>query len=162
MNKSKKYIIIVCIIILIAVAALMSNFIYRSFHSNNEDITMVGDTIESNGKVMEFEYQKHKFINIMKETADGKSESFVVHDPNCKCTSRKLNNITTVITNTDNKNTRSSDSIVKANFRIILNKMNELHKDNIALMKQVSTLRTEVAMLKKSNYPVKKVVKRKK
>lgn len=103
---------------------------------------MTGDTITSQGKVLEFEYQKHKFINIVKVDNDGNKESFVVHDPNCKCTTKKLNNITTVITNTDNHNTASSDSIMRANFRVVLSKLNQLSTE-------VKTLRNEVSELKK-------------
>lgn len=116
---------------------------------SGDNVVMVGDTVTSEGKVMEFDYQNHKFINIVKANPDGKEESFVVHDPNCRCMTKKLNNITTVITNTDNHNTLSSDSIAKANFRVILSKLNGLHNDNVALMKEIKTLRTEVAMLKK-------------
>lgn len=134
--------------------------------NSKDDITLVGDTISSEGKVMEFEYQHHKFINIVKINSDDKNESFVVHDPNCRCMTKKLNNITTVITNTDNHNTNKSDSISKANFRVIISKLNSLHNDNVLLMKEIKTLRTEVAMLKrvKTNpvyKPVRKVIHKK-
>lgn len=116
---------------------------------SSNDIGIVGDTLTSEGKVMEFDYQNHKFINIVKSDENGNAESFVVHDPNCRCSIKKLNNITTVITNNDNHNSMSSDSIVKANFKVVLSKLNSLHNDNVALMKEVKTLRVEVAMLKK-------------
>ena len=115
----------------------------------SNDIAIVGDTLTSEGKVMEFEYQNHKFINIVKSDENGNTESFVVHDPNCRCSIKKLNNITTVITNNDNHNSISSDSIVKANFRVVLSKLNSLYNDNVALMKEIKTLHVEVAMLKK-------------
>lgn len=135
-------------VILIGVVAFALSFgtsftVYRSCTSNTpeEKVTMVGDTVTSEGKVMEFDYENHKFINIVKATEDG-TESFVVHDPNCKCTSKKLNNITTVITNTDNRNSRASDSIVKANFRVVISKLTQLDTE-------VKSLRNEVAELKK-------------
>ena len=115
----------------------------------SNDIAIVGDTLTSEGKVMEFEYQNHKFINIVKYDENDNTESFIVHDPNCRCSVKKLNNITTVITNNDNHNSISSDSIIKANFRVILSKLNSLYNDNVALMKEIKTLRVEVAMLKK-------------
>ena len=117
--------------------------------SKLNDIAIVGDTLTSEGKVMEFEYQNHKFINIVKSDENGNTESFIVHDPNCRCSVKKLNNITTVITNNDNHNSISSDSIVKANFRVVLSKLNSLYNYNVALMKEIKTLRVEVAMLKK-------------
>ena len=116
---------------------------------SSNDIAIVGDTLTSEGKVMEFDYQNHKFINIVKADDNGNQESFVVHDPNCRCSVKKLNNITTVITNNDNHNTISSDSIIKANFKVVISKLNSLHNENISLMKEVKTLRVEVAMLKK-------------
>ena len=126
-----------------------SMFVVNKCTGSSNDIAIVGDTLTSEGKVMEFDYKNHKFINIVKADENGNQESFVVHDPNCRCSVKKLNNITTVITNNDNHNSMSSDSIVKANFRVVLSKLNSLHNDNISLMKEVKTLRIEVAMLKK-------------
>ena len=126
-----------------------SMLIVNKCTGSSNDIAIVGDTLTSEGKVMEFDYQNHKFINIVKSDENGNAESFVVHDPNCRCSVKKLNNITTVITNNDNHNKLNSDSIVKANFRVVLSKLNSLHNDNAVLMKEVKTLRTEVAMLKK-------------
>ena len=126
-----------------------SMLIVNKCTGSSNDIAIVGDTLTSEGKVMEFDYQNHKFINIVKSDENGNAESFVVHDPNCRCSIKKLNNITTVITNNDNHNSMSSDSIIKSNFRVVLSKLNSLHNDNIVLMKEVKTLRVEVAMLKK-------------
>lgn len=126
-----------------------SMLIVNKCTGSSNNIAIVGDTLTSEGKVMEFDYQNHKFINIVKVDENGNQESFVVHDPNCRCSVKKLNNITTVITNNDNHNSMSSDSIMKANFKVVLSKLNSLHNDNISLMKEVKTLRVEVAMLKK-------------
>ena len=126
-----------------------SMLIVNKCTGSSNDIAIVGDTLTSEGKVMEFDYQNHKFINIVKSDENDNTVSFIVLDPNCRCSVKKLNNITTVITNNDNHNSMSSDSIVKANFRVVLSKLNSLHNDNATLMKEVKTLRTEVAMLKK-------------
>lgn len=126
-----------------------SMFVVNKCTGSSNNIAIVGDTLTSEGKVMEFDYQNHKFINIVKVDENGNQESFVVHDPNCRCSVKKLNNITTVITNNDNHNSMSSDSIVKANFRVVLSKLNSLYNSNAALMKEIKTLRVEVAMLKK-------------
>ena len=139
-----------------------SMFVVNKCTGSSNDIAIVGDTLTSEGKVMEFDYQNHKFINIVKSDENSNQESFVVHDPNCRCSVKKLNNITTVITNNDNHNSISSDYIVKANFRVVLSKLNALHNDNVALIKEVKTLRVEVAMLKKmkTNYTYKPVHKK--
>lgn len=149
MKVNTKSIIIACITFVLGFVGSMLVVNKCTSEASKENVVLVGDTLTSEGKVMEFDYQNHKFINIVKMNDDGNQESFVVHDPNCKCLAKKLNNITTVITNTDNHNKVSSDSIMKANFRVILSKLNSLHNDNVALMKEVKTLKTEVAMLKK-------------
>lgn len=160
-NNNKKSLTIAGITFIVFFGASMF-FTSRCTNSEEQKLVSVGDTVTSEGKVMEFEYNNHKFINIIKPDEKGNpSESYVVHDPNCKCLTKKLNNITTVITNTDNHNTYSSDSIAKANFRVIINKMSQLHDDNVLLMKEVKTLRTEVAMLKKSQAQPKKIVPKK-
>lgn len=143
----KKNIVIVSISFIFCM--LVSVLITNKCTENKESSVLLGDTLTSEGKVMEFEYKNHKFINIIKIDNNGNQESFVVHDPNCHCTSKKLNNITTVITNTDNHNKLSTDSIVKANFKVVLSKLNSLHNDNVVLVNQIKTLRTEVAMLKR-------------
>lgn len=147
MKANIKSIIIAAITFVLFLTGSM--LIVNKCTSKSNDIAIVGDTLTSEGKVMEFEYQNHKFINIVKSDENDNMESFVVHDPNCRCSIKKLNNITTVITNNDNHNRMSSDSIVKANFRVVLSKLNSLYNYNVALMKEVKTLRVEVAMLKK-------------
>ena len=156
MKVNTKSIIIAAITFILFLTGSM--LIVNKCTGASNDIAIVGDTLTSEGKVMEFDYQNHKFINIVKSDDNGNTESFIVHDPNCRCSVKKLNNITTVITNTDNHNKLSSDSIMKANFRVVLSKLNSLHNDNVALMKEVKTLRTEVAMLKKmKTNPMRKV-----
>lgn len=125
-----------------------------------------GDTLRSQGKVLEFDYKNHKFINIIKSNSDGTKDSYVVHDPNCKCTSKKLNNITTVITNNDRDNRIKSDSINKENFKAILHKLDDLQSKNASLNAELKTLRNEIAKLKKpviakpTNKKVVKVIKK--
>lgn len=129
--------------------------------SNNEEqkLVSVGDTVTSEGKVMEFEYNNHKFINIIKPDANGNpSESYVVHDPNCKCLTKKLNNITTVITNTDNHNSNSSDSIAKSNFRVVIDKLSTLQNQNNSLYNEVKMLRSEMSRLK--SYQARPIIKK--
>lgn len=158
MKVNTKSIIIACITFVLVFVGSMLVVNKCTSETSKENVVLVGDTLTSEGKVMEFDYQNHKFINIVKMNDDGKQESFVVHDPNCRCLAKKLNNITTVITNTSNHNKVSSDSIMKANFRVVLSKLNSLHNDNVVLMKEVKTLRTEVAMLKKmKTNPMRKV-----
>lgn len=159
MNKINKKSLTIAGITFIAFFGTSMFFTSRCTNNEEQKLVGVGDTVTSEGKVMEFEYNNHKFINIIRPDEKGNpSESYVVHDPNCKCLTKKLNNITTVITNTDNHNTCSSDSIAKANFMVIISKMSQLHNDNVLLMKEIKTLRTEVAMLKRSQSQPKKVV----
>lgn len=162
MKMNKKTITSV-VIAFFASFGISAFFVSRCSSANAEKLISVGDTVTSEGKVMEFEYSNHKYINIVKPDENGNpSESYVVHDPNCKCLTKKLNNITTVITNTDRHNTSSSDSIVKANFRVVLSKLATLQQQNASLTNEVRVLRSEVMKLKPKPAARKVVVKSKK
>lgn len=159
----KKCIAIACVAFMISFGISFGLVRSCNSSSNAEDnkIAMVGDTVTSEGKVMEFEYENHKFINIVKATDDGGTESFVVHDPNCRCSVKKLNNITTVITNVDTKNSNASDSIAKANFRVVLSKLNQVSTNVSALRNEVAQLKMQInAMQHKPQPNQKKVVKK--
>ena len=58
--------------------------------------TVVTDTIKCS--TFKFEFDGHDYIKF--KTTDGEH---IIHDPACKCISKKLNNITTVITNNEKK-----------------------------------------------------------
>lgn len=151
-NKKKCIVIVIIAFVLsFGMTFIGSRIAHNPDTTIENKVAMVGDTITSEGKVMQFEYDNHKFINIVKASENGSTESFVIHDPNCRCTTKKLNNITTVITNTDNRNSHASDSISKANFRVVLSKLNQLSTE-------VKALRTEVAQINKVS--IKPVIKK--
>lgn len=132
-------------IVILAILVVISPIIGFIIGQNNSSVSAldsvnIGDTVMNKGKVLAFEYNKHKYINIVKIDNDGNANSYLLHDPNCPCLLRKLNNITTVITNTDNNNTKSSDSINKANYRAILNALAELRNDNKNLHNQLNAV----------------------
>lgn len=58
--------------------------------------TVVTDTIKCS--TFKFEFDGHDYVKF--KTTDGEH---IIHDPACKCISKKLNNITTVITNNEKK-----------------------------------------------------------
>lgn len=141
-SLNKKYWIIDGILIVGFLAAILfANHYYQSKNAmSNLDSINVGDTVMNKGKVLTFEYNKHQYINIVKMDNDGNTMSYLLHDPNCSCVSRKLNNITTVITNTDNNNSSASDSINKANYSAILNALAEIRNDNKNLHNQINAV----------------------
>lgn len=144
--ENRKYIVLVGILLsMFTVASLIVYGCYRvkSTESSLDSIN-VGDTVMNKGKVLTFEYNKHRYINIVKMDNDGNTMSYLLHDPNCQCISRKLNNITTVITNTDNNNSSASDSINKANYRAILNALAEIRNDNKNLHNQINAVYNKV------------------
>lgn len=145
-SENKKYLTLVGILLsMFAVAGLIVYGCYRVKSTTSTlDSINVGDTIMNKGKVLTFEYNKHRYINIVKMDNDGNTMSYLLHDPNCPCISRKLNNITTVITNTDNDNSKSSDSINKANYRAILNALAEIRNDNRNLHNQINAVYNKV------------------
>lgn len=141
-SLNKKYLVIDGILIVgILLTILIAHFHYQSKNAMSTlDSINVGDTVMNKGKVLTFVYNKHQYINIVKMDNDGNTMSYLLHDPNCPCFSRKLNNITTVITNTDNNNSSASDSINKANYRAILNALAEIRNDNKNLHNQINAV----------------------
>lgn len=141
-NLNKKYLVIdgiLIVVFLLAILIAYSHYQNKSAMSTLDSIN-VGDTVMNKGKVLTFEYNRHRYINIVKMDNDGNTMSYLLHDPNCPCVSRKLNNITTVITNTDNNNSSASDSINKANYRAILNALAEIRNDNKNLHNQINAV----------------------
>lgn len=142
--------IVVSIVIAFGMYFITNTILTNVTISNEDKVELCeGDTLTNQGKVLEFEYKNHKFINIIKMDNDGNRDSYVVHDPNCRCTSKKLNNVTTVITNADRENRVKSDSTNKENFKVIISKLNDLQNKNASLNTELKVLKNEVAKLKK-------------
>lgn len=141
-NKSKKYIIIVISVFLFSclISGLIIGHYYQKGTIDNLDSINVGDTVMNKGKVLAFEYNHHKYINIVKMDNNGNTSSYLLHDPNCQCLSKKLNNITEVITNAENDNSKLCDSINKANYKAILNALAEIRNDNKNLHNQINAV----------------------
>lgn len=148
MNKKNIAIVSGCVVVALVLGFI--NIKVFSFDNDGSKIQLIGDTIQTQGKVTEFEYGDHIYLNITKTDGNGIAQSFVVHSPGCKCTSTKLNNITTVITKNDNENKEELEKRCVDNFTVIINKLTKLENDN-------KTLKTELASVKaKLNKPVAK------
>lgn len=123
MNINKTTIICGCVVILGSLATI------SICNSNKEDevkqVTNINtsnvDTL--NVKTFSYEFNNHKYIRFTSE-----NESWCVHDPDCPCQNemlrKKLNNITTVITNDtrkmlNNVETRVNKKINDQNVRLI-------------------------------------------
>lgn len=123
MNINKTTIICGCVVILGSLTAI------GICNSNKEDevkqVTNINtvnvDTL--NVKTFSYEFNNHKYIRFTSE-----NESWCVHDPDCPCQNemlrKKLNNITTVITNDtrkmlNNVETRVNKKINDQNVRLI-------------------------------------------
>ena len=123
MNINKTTIICGCMVILGSLATI------GICNSNKEDevkqVTNINtanvDTL--NVKTFSYEFNNHKYIRFTSE-----NESWCVHDPDCPCQNemlrKKLNNITTVITNDtrkmlNNVETRVNKKINDQNVRLI-------------------------------------------
>ena len=123
MNINKTTIICGCVVILGSLATI------GICNSNKEDevkqVTNINtsnvDTL--NVKTFSYEFNNHKYIRFTSE-----NESWCVHDPDCPCKNemlrKKLNNITTVITNDtrkmlNNVETRVNKKINDQNVRLI-------------------------------------------
>lgn len=149
------YALVVIAICLGIVSFFAHAFHFEFFSKSEQPTTIIGDTIQSRGKVTEFEYNGHVYINIVKTNKDNIPQSYVVHSPSCKCTSNKLNNITTVITRNDNENKANLEKRCVDNFNVIINKLNKLENDNRALKNELTVIKSKL------NKPVTKVTPKK-
>lgn len=100
-DKKSLYIVLIVFASVVALLSISLNYLTNN-KSNMENVEVVDqskvvtDTIKCS--TFKFEFDGHDYIKF--KTADGEH---IIHDPACKCISKKLNNITTVITNNEKK-----------------------------------------------------------
>ena len=87
----------------------IGSLVYYFFISNgNAQVStdpnaVVTDTIKCS--TFKFEFDNHKYVKFKTD-----KNEHIIHDPACKCIANKLNNITTVIVNNDNKHSKEVDA----------------------------------------------------
>ena len=100
-DKKSLYIVLIVFASVVTLLSISLNYLTNN-KSNVENIEVVDqskvvtDTIKCS--TFKFEFDGHDYVKF--KTADGEH---IIHDPACKCISKKLNNITTVITNNEKK-----------------------------------------------------------
>lgn len=100
-DKKSLYIVLIVFASVVTLLSISLNYLTNN-KSNAENIEVVDqskvvtDTIKCS--TFKFEFDGHDYVKF--KTADGEH---IIHDPACKCISKKLNNITTVITNNEKK-----------------------------------------------------------
>lgn len=117
------------IIIILGITLLWQSA--QSWKSTSEQKIAALDSIGSDStvqmKVVQFDYHNHKFLEINRPTGN-----YIVHDPNCKCMSTKLNNIVTVMDRNNQKNcdkiTETTKFSVNANIGVINNTLKHLEE----------------------------------
>ena len=130
-SKLKAYstMIIQCVIVVLGVTLLWQ--CAQGWKSTNEQKIAALDSIGTDStvqmKVVQFDYHNHKFLEINRP-----SGNYIVHDPNCKCMSTKLNNIVTVMDRNNQKNcdkiTETTKNSVNGNIGIINNTLKRLEE----------------------------------
>lgn len=129
MLKSHTTMIMQCVIVVLGVTLLWQ--CAQGWKSSTEQKIAALDSIGSDStvqmKVVQFDYHNHKFLEINRPTGN-----YIVHDPNCKCMSTKLNNIVTVMDRNNQKNcdkiTETTKSSVNANVGVINNTLKHLEE----------------------------------
>ena len=127
--KSHSTMIIQCVIVVLGVTLLWQ--CAQGWKSTNEQKIAALDSIGTDStvqmKVVQFDYHNHKFLEINRPTGN-----YIVHDPNCKCMSTKLNNIVTVMDRNNQKNcdkiTETTKNSVNGNIGIINNTLKRLEE----------------------------------
>lgn len=100
-DKKSLYIVLIVFASVVTLLSISLNYLTNN-KSNVENIEVVDqskvvtDTIKCS--TFKFEFDGHDYVKF--KTADGEH---IIHDPVCKCISKKLNNITTVIVNNEKK-----------------------------------------------------------
>lgn len=100
-DKKSLYIVLIVFASVVTLLSISLNYLTNN-KSNVENIEVVDqskvvtDTIKCS--TFKFEFDGHDYVKF--KTTDGEH---IIHDPACKCISKKLNNITTVITNNEKK-----------------------------------------------------------
>jgi len=118
-----------CVMVIISVTLLWQ--CAQGWKSSTEEKIAALDSIGSDStvqmKIVQFDYHNHKFLEINRP-----SGNYIVHDPNCKCMSTKLNNIVTVMDRNNQKNcnkiTETTKSSVNANIGVINNTLKHLEE----------------------------------
>ena len=132
--KSHSTMIIQCVIVVLGVTLLWQ--CAQGWKSTNEQKIAALDSIGTDStvqmKVVQFDYHNHKFLEINRPTGN-----YIVHDPNCKCMSTKLNNIVTVMDRNNQKNcdkiTETTKNSVNCNIGIINNTLKRLEERMVNL-----------------------------
>ncbi len=127
--KSHSTMIMQCVIVVFGVTLLWQ--CAQGWKSTNEQKIAALDSIGTDStvqmKVVQFDYHNHKFLEINRPTGN-----YIVHDPNCKCMSTKLNNIVTVMDRNNQKNcdkiTETTKNSVNGNIGIINNTLKRLEE----------------------------------
>lgn len=89
------------------VCAVLFNTTNQSTQVEVDPNATVTDTIKCS--TFKFKFDNHGYIKF--KSPEG---NYIIHDPSCGCMSKRLNNITTVITNNDNKHIKDIDTKLSA------------------------------------------------
>ena len=141
-----------CVMVIISVTLLWQ--CAQGWKSSAEEKIAALDSIGSVStvqmKIVQFDYHNHKFLEINRP-----SGNYIVHDPNCKCMSTKLNNIVTVMDRNNQKNcnkiTETTKSSVNANIGVINNTMKHLEERMANLEKKCQPKVTTIYKFKIPN-----------
>lgn len=149
--RSSVGVVIALVVVFVVVCVVL-------FTTNRQNIEVdptapVTDTIKCS--TFKFKFDNHGYIKF--KSPEG---NYIIHDPSCGCMSKRLNNITTVITNNDNKHIKDIDAKLSAMQGQLKNLKEELDKKPkvIYITKPAPTLKQKVVIKKTmvSNKPVPK------
>ena len=146
-------VIIALFILVVIVCILVFNTNNKSTQAEPDTNAVVTDTIKCS--TFKFKFDNHGYIKF--KSPEG---NYIIHDPSCGCMSKRLNNITTVITNNDNKHLKDITAQLSAMQGQLKDLKEELDKKPkvIYITKPAPALKQKVVIKKTmvSNKPVPK------
>lgn len=140
-------------VLVVVVCVVLFNTGNQNTQVETDPNTVVTDTIKCS--TFKFKFDNHGYIKF--KSPEG---NYIIHDPSCTCMSKRLNNITTVITNNDNKHRKDIDVKLNAMQGQLKNLKEELDKKPKVIYVTKPAPAKPTVVLKKTVTPNKPVPKK--
>lgn len=147
--RSSVGVVIALVVVFVVVCVVLFTTNTQNIEVEPDPNATVTDTIKCS--TFKFKFDNHGYIKF--KSPEG---NYIIHDPSCGCMSKRLNNITTVITNNDNKHLKDITTQLNAMQGQLKNLKEELDKKPKVIYITKPAPAKPTVVLKKTMVPVKK------
>lgn len=147
--RSSVGVVIALVVVFVVVCVVLFTTNRQNIEVEPDPNATVTDTIKCS--TFKFKFDNHGYIKF--KSPEG---NYIIHDPSCGCMSKRLNNITTVITNNDNKHLKDITTQLSAMQGQLKNLKEELDKKPKVIYITKPAPAKPTVVLKKTMVPVKK------